>query len=95
MSVISKKKKDPESGLLTSRKPFVLNDMAERVGFEFTRKRSFNNIERTAGTVEQWKTIVSSANGSQTDHGLSVADDAGAMSLLVSAHVWAKMLSNG
>jgi hypothetical protein len=27
--------------------------MAERVGFEFTRKRSFNNIERTAGTVKQ------------------------------------------
>jgi hypothetical protein len=43
--------------------------LAERVGFEFTRKRSFNNIERTAGTVEQWKAIVSSANGSQTDHG--------------------------
>jgi hypothetical protein len=27
--------------------------MAERVGFEFTRKRSFNNIKRTAGTVKQ------------------------------------------
>jgi len=38
-------------------------------GFEFTRKRSFNNIERTAGTVKQWKAVVSSANGSQTDHG--------------------------
>jgi hypothetical protein len=48
---------------------FILNNMAERVGFEFTRKRSFNNIERTAGTVKQWKTMVSSANGSQTDHG--------------------------
>ena len=47
----------------------VIKKLAERVGFEFTRKRSFNNIERTAGTVEQWKTIVSSANGSQTDHG--------------------------
>jgi hypothetical protein len=23
------------------------------VGFEFTRKRSFNNIERTAGTIKQ------------------------------------------
>src|SRR5579864_137476 len=43
--------------------------MAERVGFEFTRKRSFNNIERTAGTVKQWKAVASSANGSQTDHG--------------------------
>jgi hypothetical protein len=32
-------------------------------------KRSFNNIERTAGTVKQWKAVVSSANGSQTDHG--------------------------
>jgi hypothetical protein len=31
---------------------FILNNMAERVGFEFTRKRSFNNIERTAGTVK-------------------------------------------
>jgi|SRR5580693_4330461 hypothetical protein len=31
----SKKKKDPESGLLTSSKPFVLNDMAERVGFYY------------------------------------------------------------
>src|ERR1700722_15165902 len=26
--------------------------VADRVGFEFTRKRSFNNIERTAGTVK-------------------------------------------
>jgi hypothetical protein len=43
-------------------------NMAERVGFEFTRKRSFNNIESAAGTVKQWKAIVSSANGSQTDH---------------------------
>ena len=46
-------------------------NMAERVGFEFTRKRSFNNIERTAGKVKQWKAVVSSANGSQTDHSLS------------------------
>jgi hypothetical protein len=29
--------------------------LAERVGFEFTRKRSFNNIERTAGTVRQFE----------------------------------------
>ncbi len=50
---------------------FILNNMAERVGFEFTRKRSFNNIERTAGNVKQWKAVVSSTNGSQTDHGVS------------------------
>lgn len=48
--------------------------MAERVGFEFTRKRSFNNMERTAGTVRQWKTVVSSANGSQMDHGSVIKD---------------------
>jgi hypothetical protein len=47
--------------------------LAERVGFEFTRKRSFNNIERTAGTVKQWKAVVGSANGSQTDHGSVIA----------------------
>ncbi len=29
----------------------VQEGMAERVGFEFTRKRSFNKIENTAGTV--------------------------------------------
>jgi hypothetical protein len=69
MSVIPKKKKDPESGLLTSRKPFFFNNMTKRVGFEFTQKRSFNNIERTAGNVKHWKALVSSANGSQTDHG--------------------------
>lgn len=42
--------------------------MAERARFEFTRKRSFNNIERTAGTVKQWKAVASCANGSQMDH---------------------------
>jgi len=31
---------------------FFMLELAERVGFEFTRKRSFNNIERTAGTVK-------------------------------------------
>jgi hypothetical protein len=36
MSVIPKKKKDPESGLLTSCKPFVFNNMAERVGKELS-----------------------------------------------------------
>jgi hypothetical protein len=58
-----------ESGSMIPSNLFILNNMAERVGFEFTRKRSFNNIEGTAGTVKQWKTVVSSANGSQTDHG--------------------------
>ena len=28
-----------------------------------------NVLERTAGTVKQWKAVVSSDNGSQTDHG--------------------------
>jgi len=65
----SKDERGPESGFRILSNLFILNNMAERVGFEFTRKRSFNNIERTAGTVEQWKSIVSSANGSQTDHG--------------------------
>jgi hypothetical protein len=67
--LIPKTKRGSESGLMILSKLFILNNMAERVGFEFTRKRSFNNIERTAGTVKQWKTVVSSANGSQTDHG--------------------------
>ncbi len=57
-----------ESGLRILSNVFILNNLAERVGFEFTRKRSFNNIERTTGTVKQWKAVVSSANGSQTDH---------------------------
>jgi len=53
-----------------SRKPIGINKkLAETVGFEFTRKRSFNNIERTAGTVKQWKAVVSTDNESQTDHG--------------------------
>jgi hypothetical protein len=58
-----------ESGCGSLGNSFIVNNMAERVGFEFTRKRSFNNIERTAGNVKQWKAVVSSANGSQTDHG--------------------------
>ena len=69
MSLIPKTKIGPESGLAILRNLFIFNNMAERVGFEFTRKRTFNNIERTAGTVKQWKTLVSSANGSQTDDG--------------------------
>ena len=69
MSLIPKTKQAPESGLGLLSNSFILNNLAERVGFEFTRKRSFNNIERTAGTVKQWKAVVSSANGSQTDHG--------------------------
>lgn len=52
---------------------FLFNNMAERVGFEFTLKRSFNNIERTAGNVKQSKAVVSSANGSQMDHGSGIA----------------------
>jgi hypothetical protein len=52
----------------------TLEKLAERVGFEFTLKRSFNNIERTAGTVTQWKAAVSSVNGSQTDHGSSIIE---------------------
>ena len=52
-----------------SRKSIGINEeLAERVGFEFTRKRSFNNIEGTAGIVKQWNAVVSSGNGSQTDH---------------------------
>jgi|ERR1700734_2562 len=46
----------------------VSEELAERMGFEFTRKRRFNNIERTAGGVKQWKAVLSSTNGSQTDH---------------------------
>lgn len=46
--------------------------MVGAIGFEFARKRSFNDIERTAGTVEQWKAVVSSANGPQTDHGSAI-----------------------
>ena len=52
---------------------FILNSLADRVGFEFTRKRSFNNIESTAGTVKQWKAVVSSVNGSQRDHGSEIS----------------------
>ena len=68
MSVIPKKKEDPENGLFTLSNSFILNNLAERVGFELTLKRSFNNIESTAGIVKQWKAVESSANGSQTDH---------------------------
>jgi hypothetical protein len=53
---------------------FIFNNLAERVGFEFTRKRSFNNIERTAGNVKQWKAVASSSNGSQTDHGSAISN---------------------
>ena len=49
MSFIPKMKPSTESGRLDLSKLFVFSSMAERVGFEFTRKRSFNNIERTAG----------------------------------------------
>jgi hypothetical protein len=43
--------------------------MVGAIGVEFWGRRIFNNIERTAGTVKQWKAVVGSANGSQTDHG--------------------------
>ena len=72
MSLIPKTKQALESGSAILSKLFILNNMAERVGFEFTQKRSFNNIECTAGTVKRWKTVVSSANGSQTDRGLVI-----------------------
>jgi len=69
MSIIPKTKQAPESGFIILSNLFIFNNMAERVGFEFTRKRSFNNIERTEGNVKQSKAPVSSTNGSQTDHG--------------------------
>jgi hypothetical protein len=46
----------------------VIKGMAERVGFEFARKRSFNNIEGTAGNVKQWKAAA-------TDHKRITASD--------------------
>jgi hypothetical protein len=45
--------------------------MGGAIGSIFWGRRSFNKIERTAGTVKRWKAVVSSANGSQTDHGSS------------------------
>jgi len=52
MLIIPKMKAGRESGFMSPGNSFILNNMAERVGFEFTRKRSFNNIESTAGTVK-------------------------------------------
>jgi hypothetical protein len=49
----SKDETGPARGFRSLGNSFILNNMAERVGFEFTRKRSFNNIERTAGTVKR------------------------------------------
>ena len=69
MSLTPKRKHIPESGFGIQHNYLSFNNMAERVGFEFTRKRSFNNIENTAGNVKQWKAVVGSTNGSQTDHG--------------------------
>ena len=66
----SKDERGPASEFRILSNLFILNNLAERVGFEFTRKRSFNNIERTAGSVKQWKTVVGSANGSQMDHAM-------------------------
>jgi len=39
--------------------------MVGAIGFEFWGRRSFNNIENAAGTVKQWKPMVSRANGSR------------------------------
>jgi hypothetical protein len=50
--------------------------MVGAIGFEFWGRRSFNNIERTAGTVQQWKAVVNSANGSPTDHGAVILKSA-------------------
>jgi hypothetical protein len=44
-------RKPPTSNSLNHRKVRVLGSK----GFEFTRKRSFNNIERAAGAIKQWK----------------------------------------
>jgi hypothetical protein len=54
MLLVPKTKTGPESGFTSLGNSFILNNMAERVGFEFTRKRSFNNIERTAGNVKRY-----------------------------------------
>jgi hypothetical protein len=48
MSVIRKKKKDPESGLFTSSNSFVLNQLAERVGFEPTLEFPLNTLSKRA-----------------------------------------------
>ena len=50
----------------------TLERMVGAIGFEFHSKRSFNNIERTAGTVKAMEDSISSANGSQTDHSAAV-----------------------
>jgi hypothetical protein len=52
MSLIPKTKEILRVGLGFPGNFFIFNNLAERVGFEFTRKRSFNNIENTAGTVK-------------------------------------------
>jgi hypothetical protein len=43
--------------------------MVGAIGFEFWGRRSFNNIEARRAPLKQWKAVVSSANGSQMDHG--------------------------
>jgi hypothetical protein len=48
MSVIPKKKKDPESGLFTLFKSFIFNNMAERVGFEPTLPFRVNTLSKRA-----------------------------------------------
>ena len=52
MSLICKDERGPESGLIIMSNLFIFNNLAERVGFELSSRRSFNNIENTAGTVK-------------------------------------------
>jgi hypothetical protein len=44
----SKSRNRPCEWVYKSQHLFILNNLADRVGFEFTRKGSFNNIESTA-----------------------------------------------
>jgi hypothetical protein len=55
MLLIPKTKEAPESGFRIPNNLFILNNLAERGGFEFTQKRSFNNIENAADTVKAMK----------------------------------------
>jgi hypothetical protein len=48
--------------------PGNLLEMVGAIGFEFWGRRSFNNIKPRRALLKQWKAVVSSANGSQTDH---------------------------
>jgi hypothetical protein len=48
--------------LCTPSNLFIFNNGGES-GIRIYSKTSFNNLERTAGTVKQWKTVASGANG--------------------------------